>query len=1008
MANSVYICIKQFNARLGDELSLKVGDKVEVLADDSEYNDGWYMGKNLLTGDVGLYPKTFTQLLKKQEKPLMRSRSRRMTSSTSVNSKEGKDSREQSPAPNGTTSIHNNIPTTSSNLKETRSAPSAEVTQLSENIQKLNGKSTFKSTKKNDNSDNSTFSNESNNSMLALKTLNGSKSNFASHDASSSENANSNSSAGASTNTTASTMSEIDKALKELHSEPRPGAAAVSDSDVHSNKSKSAPVEVLNPRDAESWTPQQVSLYFSHNLGFEQDVAEKFAHHKITGPILFELDLSHLKELDIDSFGTRFEIHKEIVKLKEICGKTNNLDQGKSLPNAANGASNGGYTTSDPKANGFNKIRSLVNPSTINPNTVAPQSTRTPDNSSPVEEQFHSPENESFNATRDLPHNNSDEERANSKPTQLMPSAPLSSTVKDNGFYKGHSRRRSQSMDNLTSPKLNGKGESGSYSFGGEDNGLYLTRTNVSRPSSSVYEQSLSSHKKTDSQTSVVPNLHRRNSSVVSAHKRHSSLFSFLGGGEEKSSKANGATGKLQSNNLFKEDTKSLISPAQVKRENGSSTPVRNKLSTDSPSSTIDIDDATLSPHKSKSISYRNNDSTSSVNKDDKRSVSDASAVGRLKNLKTTSTQNFKSLTSSRKAKTSAFQEGIRDVTPDEAIKSASFSGWMSKRSSNTVAWRSRYFTLHGTRLSYFASLRDKKEKGLIDITAHKVIPISTESDDINDRTDKYNALYASSTFNGSYCFKLVPPAPGFRKGLTFTQPKTHYFAVDSQEEMRGWIKALMTATIDIDDTVPVVSSCSTPTVSLSKAQELLAKAREETKLKDEELRAQGYLRDGIDEDYNQFLHESHHHDFINTTTDTSSVDETTVSSGNPPKLSVDTNLNNGHNKFQRTPSTPQISSTSGQSGFASPYLLASGLLSPKSNVGSSPSATPPSVSRFEQSYFNENNQPGTASTTETTPKSVYSNGRIMAARKRSQAEKMLAYTSDASGNHSFVIKSKK
>lgn len=43
---------------------------------------------------------------------------------------------------------------------------------------------------------------------------------------------------------------------------------------------------------------------------------------------------------------------------------------------------------------------------------------------------------------------------------------------------------------------------------------------------------------------------------------------------------------------------------------------------------------------------------------------------------------------------------------------------------------------------------------------------------------------------------------------------------------MRAWVKALMQATIDIDDSVPVVSSCSTPTVSLNKAQELLAKSQ--------------------------------------------------------------------------------------------------------------------------------------------------------------------------------------
>ena len=71
---------------------------------------------------------------------------------------------------------------------------------------------------------------------------------------------------------------------------------------------------------------------------------------------------------------------------------------------------------------------------------------------------------------------------------------------------------------------------------------------------------------------------------------------------------------------------------------------------------------------------------------------------------------------------------------------------------------------------------------------------------------------------------------------------------------MRAWVKALMQATIDIDDSVPVVSSCSTPTVSLNKAQELLAKAREETKLRDEQLKANGYIRSLEDINDTSFL----------------------------------------------------------------------------------------------------------------------------------------------------------
>ncbi|KAK7684080.1 hypothetical protein QCA50_012722 [Cerrena zonata] len=240
----------------------------------------------------------------------------------------------------------------------------------------------------------------------------------------------------------------------------------------------------------------------------------------------------------------------------------------------------------------------------------------------------------------------------------------------------------------------------------------------------------------------------------------------------------------------------------------------------------------------------------------------------------------------------------------------------------------------------------------------------------------------------------------------------TQFSPLESYEEMRGWIKALMTATIDIDDSVPVVSSCSTPTVSLLKAQELLAKAREETKLKDEELRAKGFIRDGFDDDYSGVIDSSGNYNnfFGNSTVDNQntsngntstnnnneslvtseenspivdSLDETTMSSvqrqstDKQPKLSIDTSV-----KGYKSPSTPQVSNGqnnsnnngASHSGFASPYLLASGLLSPKlghSFPPSSPIGTPNSRERKQPDYFN---QAETASTTAQTISSGNSN----------------------------------
>ena len=161
-------------------------------------------------------------------------------------------------------------------------------------------------------------------------------------------------------------------------------------------------------------------------------------------------------------------------------------------------------------------------------------------------------------------------------------------------------------------------------------------------------------------------------------------------------------------------------------------------------------------------------------------------------------------------------------------MREADCSGWMSKKGTGAMGvWKNRFFTLHGTRLSYFANTTENRERGLIDITAHRVLPAKED--------DKFVSLYAASTGKGRYCFKLVPPQPGSKKGLTFTQPRVHYFAVDTKEEMRAWIAALIKATIDIDTSVPIISSCATPTVSLTKAQEMLSQAREETRLREQQ-----------------------------------------------------------------------------------------------------------------------------------------------------------------------------
>lgn len=1115
-SGAVYICIKQFNARLGDELSLKVGDKLEVLADDSEYNDGWYMGKNIVSSEVGLYPKLFTQVLQEQAPGnLLRSRSRKVGTKKSL------------PQTPGTISQSGST-TTLGNFEYSANSTMSEIDKALKELQVNSFDSSSHDTSshyengddENPLSTKKVFNNGNGPSTRSASITTHSTISTGTHSTSATSPANFPVSPFPSNSATSSTLPAQSSTLAGQSGAP-PITSNGSGTARHlRNPSTQSLTEDLNPLKAAEWTPQQVLLYFAIVLGFDLDIAGKFARHKITGAILFQLDLAHLKELEIDSFGTRFEIHKEIEKLRQISSR-NQKHKTMSRSNSTmkqeiskttipenllkesikekspltkeppikeatikegtreNKAPSREYTRRDPGTPRDYTTRDPGTPreyTTTDPGTPRDYFTRDPGSS--LRDMYSSPD------------------RMGRSTSQLMPSASL----------KTHQRKRSQSLDEkrnsvLFSPEAFALPRKApeppaqpspinrGYKFGGSlspDPNSYITRTNASvggsRPASLIYDVSVASHSRNISNSLNGQTQHRRNSSAVSGthNNRHSGFFLFLTGtGDDKKN-------KLHSTNLYRDnldlensldnsDSDSeeiatditannsgfgkLISPAKLKRENLLVPSPKDESPILSPKqrgsalddSAEDIAAFNALPKKLKSVSYREKkEDRKSDLKEERRSTSDTSPavqISRLKTLRTTSTQNFRNLTQSKKLKTSAFQEGIRDCSAEEATKDSNYSGWMSKRSGNSLSWRSRYFALHGTRLSYFTSFKDKKEKGLIDITAHKVIPINPDQETGND---KYIAMYALSTGYGRFCFKVVPPAPGFKKGLTFTQPKTHYFAVDTIEEMRGWLKALMVATIDIDDTVPVVSSCSTPTVSLAKAQELLAKAREETRLKDEELRAKGYLRDGLngtniltngannnstngtnnnstngttnngtngtangtstnsnlppipsnnitgfglDSDYGQYLNELNSD--IQTSLDSNnspnidSVGETTVSSiplkPTHPKLSIDTA---GAAKNMKAPSTPLLSLPS-TNGFASPYLLASGLLSPKL-ANSSPAKTPGSSHTGD--YFEEKH-------TETTPK--------RGSRKKN-SEKMLAYTSDGSGNHTFVIKQRK
>ncbi|KAJ5903182.1 hypothetical protein N7504_005565 [Penicillium tannophilum] len=197
------------------------------------------------------------------------------------------------------------------------------------------------------------------------------------------------------------------------------------------------------------------------------------------------------------------------------------------------------------------------------------------------------------------------------------------------------------------------------------------------------------------------------------------------------------------------------------------------------------------------------------------------------------------------KKDTSAYTRGLEKKPPREQMDGCDYSGWMKKRSSNLMTtWKPRLFVLRGRRLSYYYSEDDTEERGLIDITAHRVLradndpiitlhaavtgstalPANASSTDQNGAkavTPDALALAGlkSKDLSGPFFFKLVPPKMGNSRTVQFTKPTTHYFQVDSVQEGRLWMGALMKATIERDLDQVVSSTNKQKTISLKQAR---------------------------------------------------------------------------------------------------------------------------------------------------------------------------------------------
>jgi len=197
------------------------------------------------------------------------------------------------------------------------------------------------------------------------------------------------------------------------------------------------------------------------------------------------------------------------------------------------------------------------------------------------------------------------------------------------------------------------------------------------------------------------------------------------------------------------------------------------------------------------------------------------------------------------KKETSAYVRGLEHKTPQEQMEGCDYSGWMKKKSSTIMTtWKPRLFVLRGRRLSYYYTDTDTQEKGLIDISSHRVLPADhdiltgfhatvtrAKSSPVSPATSHTPTIAArdaaaqpESTLqkpppDSIFIFKLVPPRNGLSRAVNFTKPTIHYFAVDNVTQGRLWMAALMKATIDRDETKPITTTYQQKTISLAKAK---------------------------------------------------------------------------------------------------------------------------------------------------------------------------------------------
>ncbi|KAL1836166.1 hypothetical protein VTJ49DRAFT_5483 [Mycothermus thermophilus] len=855
----ILVVIHDFTARSSDELTLAKGDRVELLERDDEFGDGWYLGRHVVTGNSGLFPEVYTRPEKKlapspavlsPKQPLASQSagqttttadSHAYTASASAPATEAKPSSAASPLGSFKSSVNTSPPPSASSVPanltssfSTMARPSTSTDShvLHETLNVINEHITD-------------FNTPAGNA--SIRNGNDSGSEYSSH---------------------------IGHRVSYIQGE---------ETDEEEEEAMHTRQEV------EAWNADQVAEYL-FTVGVEKHHCEVFRDQEITGEVLLGMDQTSvfIKALDLGSVGRRLKTWQKIKQLQDEVAGLGGLGSGRTTQNYGSDAgserTNRRTSSQTPRVDAYEPV-SPVSPLAESP--TRPFNDKRPSAAS-VRELHHSRR-----------HSSTDFRVSSSSMLQPSAAPPSSPYVRQDGSHRkqpsfdrnwtlgsatAQATQRplssSDNQDNLTGfsePQDSAVDIDRGY-FSGTDadsrrRNVLKKRDSVQSPQKASYAEeqrvrsgtAMSRHSRLGSVESVrdstLSPAAQKYYGVSSSAKRSPSVatadsFRQLSGTKETSGYP--TVTRLDSN----ASDQSRSSPkSSIKRLSQINHPDFNvammlrsglgglRSASDAVSSGGADRAAKLSPSDKDSAMYSPDRAGSSTRSAGPSFELDSPDVGAGKSPSTTTTATATSRTSGPRKKskqeTSAYTRGLQKISPAEAMKDADYSGWMKKRSANLMAtWKPRLFVLKGRRLAYYYSEDDDQERGLIDISFHRVLPADNERLTGLHATltgvSSSPAMPAGSHMTTSaaadaelepddkdgsdssiFIFKLVPPRAGLSKAVNFTKPTVHYFAVPNVKQGRLWMAALMKATIERDDTQPVSSSYQQKTISLAKARQM-------------------------------------------------------------------------------------------------------------------------------------------------------------------------------------------